>query len=179
MNDQDLKRPDLFYRARSESDGSRYFHPRRAHRHRSQRPTRSDGSRYSDPTSNHGRPIWINGPTSSPSHLNSRRRRSPQSTVAHSPAYPRDGYPVFPPTLQPVQNGVHDKAKLFQGLPETGVRLGELTTVRSGPARTFLDGDKFVGSLLSIPPDEPRVTYSELIRNAPDRMGGSTAAIAW
>jgi hypothetical protein len=95
-----------------------------------------------------------------------------------SPAYTRDGYPVFPPTLQPVQNGVHGKAKLFQGLPETGVRLGELTTVHGGPAQTFPNSDKFVGSLLLIPPDEPRVTYSELIRNAPDRMGGSTAAIA-
>jgi hypothetical protein len=85
---------------------------------------------------------------------------------------------VFPPTLQPVQNGVHGKAKLSQGLSETEVRLGELTTVRNGPARTFLDGDKFVGSLLSIPPHEPRVTYTELIRNAPDRMDGSTAVIA-
>jgi hypothetical protein len=70
MNDQDLKRPDLFYRARSESDGSRYFHPRRAHRHRSQRPTRSDGSRYSDPTSNHGRP----------KHIRRRESKSSSST---------------------------------------------------------------------------------------------------
>jgi hypothetical protein len=78
-----------------------------------------------------------------------------------------------------VQNGVHGKAKLSRGLPETWVRLGEPTTVRSGPARIFLDGDKFVGSPLSIPPEEPGVTYNKLIRNVPDRMDGSTAATAW
>jgi hypothetical protein len=62
-----------------------------------------------------------------------------------SPANDRDDRPVFPPTLQLVKNGVHGKAKLSRGLPETGVRLGEPTTVRSGPARIFPDGDKFVG----------------------------------
>jgi hypothetical protein len=85
-----------------------------------------------------------------------------------SPVNNRDGYPVFPPTQQPVQNGAHVKLKLSRGLPETRVRLGKPSTVRSGPTRIFHDGDQFVGTLFPIPPGEPGVTDSEMIRSSPD-----------
>jgi hypothetical protein len=90
----------------------------------------------------------------------------------------RDGCPMLPPTQQPVQNEVYAKVKLSRGLPETRVRLGKPSTVRSGPARIFHDGDQFVGTLLPIPPGEPGVTDSEMIRSVPDRMDGSTTATA-
>jgi hypothetical protein len=77
-----------------------------------------------------------------------------------------------------VKNGVHDKAKLSRGLPKTGVRLGEPSTVRSGQAMIFHGGDKFVGSQLPILPGELGVTDRELIRSAPDQKDGSTVAIA-
>ena len=85
---------------------------------------------------------------------------------------------MSPPTLQPVQNGVRGKTKLSRGLPKTGVRSGEPTTVRSGPARIFLNGDEFVGTQLPTPPDELEVTDREWIRSTLDRKDGSTAAIA-
>jgi hypothetical protein len=44
--------------------------------------------------------------------------------------------------------------------------------------RIFLDGDKFVGSLVLIPPDEPGYTNRELARSAPDQMDGSMAVVA-
>jgi hypothetical protein len=42
----------------------------------------------------------------------------------------------------------------------------------------FLNGDNFVGSLVSIPPDESGYTNNELARSAPDQMDGSTVAVA-
>jgi hypothetical protein len=73
---------------------------------------------------------------------------------------------------------VRGKTKLSRGLPKTGVRSGEPTTVRSGPARIFLDGDEFVGTQLPTPPDELEVTDLEWIRSTLDRKDGSMAAIA-
>jgi hypothetical protein len=85
-----------------------------------------------------------------------------------TPTITRDGYPVFPPTQQPAQNGALVKVKLSRGLPETRVRLGKPSTVRSGPVRIFHDNDQFVGTLLPIPPSEHGITAHRMIRSAPD-----------
>jgi hypothetical protein len=43
-----------------------------------------------------------------------------------------------------VQNEVYVKVKFSKGLPETGVKQGEPTTVCSDPTWNFHDGDEFV-----------------------------------
>jgi hypothetical protein len=85
-----------------------------------------------------------------------------------TPAITRDGYLVFPPTQQPAQNRALVKVKLSRGLPETRVRLGKPSTVRSGAVRIFHDNDQFVGTLLPIPPSEHGITTHGMIRSAPD-----------
>jgi hypothetical protein len=61
-----------------------------------------------------------------------------------SPVNDRDGRLVLPLIQQPVQNGVYVKVKLSSGLPETGMKLGEPATVRSGLTNT---GEKFPSPL--------------------------------
>jgi hypothetical protein len=85
---------------------------------------------------------------------------------------------VSPPNLTTGAKWRARQNEAIQGLTEGRVRSGEPTTVRSGPARIFLDGDEFAGTQLPTLPDELAVTDREWIRSTLDRKDGSTAAIA-